>query len=89
MKFWNYIGESFLFHWLFGSHKHNKAKPDVPDATVNPVDSDSMDDLDSYMRFGRHSDNCSRYGNQDCGYTQSYDDFLDEQDDYDMMDEDF
>lgn len=47
MKFWNYIGGFFLFRWLFGSHKHNEAKPDVPDATVNPVDSDSMDNLDS------------------------------------------
>lgn len=40
--------------------------------------------------FGRHHENSySRYDNQDYGYSQSYDDFLDEQDDYDMMDDDF
>lgn len=31
----------------------------------------------------------SRYDNRDYGYSQSYDDFHDEQDDYDMMDYDF
>lgn len=90
MSFWNYIGEFLLFRWLFGSHKHTEAKRDAPNETVNPVDSDSLDDPDSYMRYGSRPDNSySRYDNQDYGYPQSYDDFLDEQDDYDMMDDDF
>lgn len=43
------------------------------------------------MRYGNHhSDKSySRYDNQDNGYMQSHDDFLDEQDNYDMMEDDF
>lgn len=91
MSFWNFIGEFFLFGWLFGHHKHDTAKCDEPDATVNRADSVGVDEPDSYMRYGsRHSQNSySGYANHDYDYSHSYDDFLDEQDDYDMMDDDF
>lgn len=90
MKFWNYIGEFFLFRWLLGLHKHNEVKRDMPDATINSANRDFTDDMDSYIDYSSRYDNSySHYDNQDYGYSQSYDDFLDEQEDYDMMDDDF
>ncbi len=48
------------------------------------------DDADSHTGFeSRYDNSYSRNDNHDYGYSQSYDDFLDEQDDYDMMDDDF
>lgn len=65
--------------------------------------SEELDDLDIFMRNNRsclhHGDYDDDYyssgrcsGHQDWksgSYSQSYDDFLDEQDDYDMIDDDF
>jgi hypothetical protein len=48
-----------------------------------------VDDNDTHSGFGRHKNSYSRYDNHDYGYSQSYDDFHDEQDDYDMMGDDF
>ncbi len=59
MNLLNYIGEFFLFRWLFGLHKHNGTRLNVSDTTINSSNSDFVDD------------------------------FHDEQDDYDMMDDDF
>lgn len=59
MNLLNYIGEFFLFRWLFGFHKHNETRRNVSDTTIDPSNSDFVDD------------------------------FYDEQDDYDMMDDDF
>lgn len=89
MTFWNYIGEFFLFRWLFGSRKCNETKRDLS-APTTPFENGDIDELDSSISFGRHYDNrYSRYDNQNYGYSQSYDDFHDDQDDYDMMDDDF
>ena len=133
MAFWNYIGEFFLFRWLFGKFKKSATKHDahtedlgasidrdgkhlnvnhdediVPiDDAVIPVGDNLLDDLDIFMRnnngknrsslhhrdydndyhsSGRHSS----HNDWDSGsYNQSFDDFHDEQDDYDMMDDDF
>lgn len=90
MNFWNYIGEFFLFRWLFGLHKHNEITCEVSDATINFANRDSADDMDSHIDYRNQYDNSdSRYDNKDYGYSQLYDDFLDEQDDYDMIDDDF
>lgn len=141
MTFWNYIGEFFLFRWLFdkfrksatehdshtevsgasinGNSKylngnldegiiHNDAVTDVGDNLLDDSDdSEDLDDLDIFMR-NNNGDNrsCLRHGDYDDdyhssgrhdlqndwnfgSYSQSYDDFYDEQDDYDMMEEDF
>lgn len=89
MSFWNYICEFLLFRWLFGSRKCNETKPDLSDPSTNFENGD-IDELDSHIGFGKHYDNCySHYDNQGYGYSHSYDDFHDEQDDYDMMDDDF
>ena len=37
MTFWNYIGEFFLFRWLFGFHKHNESKRNLSDTPSNFV----------------------------------------------------
>lgn len=90
MKFWSYIGEFLLFRWLFGSHKHNEPKRDVSDTAISPAHRNLEDDID--LLFGqnsRYDSSYSHYDEHDYGYSQSYDDFLDEQDDYDMMDDDF
>lgn len=90
MKLWNYIGEFFLFRWLFGSRKHNETKHNVSDTTISSANSDFIDDRDSYIDYGSHYNNsASRYYNHDYDYSHLYDDFHDEQDDYDMMYDDF
>lgn len=141
MSFLNYIGEFFLFRWLFGKFKKSATEPEthtefsgasidrdnesvngnydegiVPEDEATPVgdnlldnynNPEDFDDLDIFMR-NNNSDNRSYLQNPDygsdyhsCGrhnnyndwnsgsYSQSYDDFHDEQDDYDMMDDDF
>lgn len=142
MTFWNYIGEFFLFRWLFGKFKKsttehgvntesvgtsigrgNESLNDNHDVYIAPNDdaatpvgdnllddsdnSEDLDDLDIFMRnnngnnhsylhhgdYGNDYNSGGRYsGHHDWNsgnYSQSYDDFLDEQDDYDMMDDDF
>lgn len=89
MTFWNYIGEFFLFRWLFGSHKHNETQQNMSDTSSSFGNKDIIDVDDTHYGFGPNENSCSRYDNRDYGYSQSCDDFHDEQDDYDMMDDDF
>lgn len=89
MLLWDYIGEFFLFRWLFGLHKHNEVKRNMSDTAINSLNKDCLDDHDSYIDYRSHDNSYSHYDNKDYGYSQSYDDFLDEQDDYDMIDDDF
>ncbi len=142
MKLLNYIGEFFLFRWLFGKFRKSTTEHDshtevsgasingkseylngnldeeiAPDNAVTDVgnnliddsdNSEELDDLDIFMRnnngnYRSHQSDenydssdyhsRSRYSSHndwDSGsYSQSYDEFLDEQDDYDMMDDDF
>ena len=86
MSFWNFIGEFFLFRWLFDPHGRNAARLDT---TILSGSAD-INELDSHIGFGRHYDSSySRYDGQDYGYSQSYDDFHNQQDDYYMTDDDF
>lgn len=138
MKFWNYIGEFFLFRWLLGKFRKPATEHDVhADSVGAPIDrdseclndnhdedivpnddadtsagdnllddSDNSEDLDDLDRFMRDNSSCLHHGDYDSdyhndgrysghqdwnsgSYSQSYDDFHDEQDDYDMMDDDF
>lgn len=137
MSFWNYIGEFFLFRWLFGKFKksaiehyahiehsevsidrnskylnasHNRVAPPVDVAVTaagddlidDPDNSEDLDDLDIFMRDNKGNDRSylhqEDYGSDyhsschdwnSISYAQLYDDFHDEQDDYDMMDDDF
>lgn len=142
MAFWNYIGEFFLFRWLFGKFKKSATKHDAHtenlgasidrdgkhqndnhdedmasiDDAITPIgdnliddseNSGELDDLDIFMRNNsgknrsslHHRDYDSDYHSSGChgsqndwnseSYSQSYDDSLDEQDDYDMMGDDF
>lgn len=142
MAFWKYIGEFFMFRWLFDKfrksetgryahtdglrtsidreceyltdyHDEDRASVDDPDSlvdddVVNDSDnSEELDDLDIFMRnnngnnqsYSHHGDygggyrSSSRYSSHnDWDYescSQSFDDFHDEQDDYDMIDDDF
>lgn len=86
MKFWNYIGEFFLFRWLFGSHKHDETRY----KSISSDNRDRVSDMDSHIGLKSHyNNNYSRFESHDYVYSQSYDDFHDEQDDYDLMDDDF
>ncbi len=88
--FRNYIGEFFLFRWLFGSHRYNETKHDMPDTNISQSNSDLVDVTDSHIGFENRYDNSDfRFDNRNYGYSQSYNDFHNEQDDYDMMDDDF
>lgn len=90
MSFWNIIGEFFLFRWLFGSHEHDETKQNLSDTSSSFGNKDFIDDNDRHISIGsRHGISCFRYDNRNYGYSQSYDDLHDEQDDYDMMDDDF
>ena len=142
MSFWNYIGEFFLFRWLFGKFRKSATKHDAHiedlgasidrdgkhlndnhDEDIAPIDdavtpigdnllgdsdnSEELDDLDIFMRNNNgnnhsylhpgdhgsdyHSDGCysSHQDWNSCSFSQSYDDFHDEQDDHDMIDDDF
>lgn len=61
MSFWSFIGEFFLFRWLFGGHPHDASRHDTSAHHPQPPLAED--------------------------YGSSHDDFLDEQDDYDMMDD--
>lgn len=141
MTIFRYIGEFFLFRWLFdkfrkpatehdsrtevsgasinGNSEYQNGNLDkgiatddaVTDVGDNLIDdsnnSEELDDLDIFMR-NNNGNNRSypQYRDFDCdyhsgghrsshndwssgSYSQSYDDFHDEQDDYDMIDDDF
>ena len=137
MKLLNYIGEFFLFRWLFdklrmpttehdshtevsgasinGNSEYLNGNLDegiAPDDAITDVgnnlidDSDNSEELDDLDIFMRNNRSCLHHGDYDGdyhssgrhdfqndwnsgSYSQSYDDFHDEQDDYDMMDDDF
>ena len=137
MSLWNYIGEFFLFRWLFdklrmpttehdshtevsgasinGNSEYLNGNLDEGIATDDAItdvgnnlidDSDNSEELDDLDIFMRNNRSCLHHGDYDGdyhssgrhdfqndwnsgSYSQSYDDFHDEQDDYDMMDDDF
>ncbi len=100
MSIWNYIGEFLLFRWLFGNRNrsHNveglhpadttyytPRRVDIEDYTANDLDDDLQNMHGS--DYGRYHHSHKDY--YDYGGYQSHDDFLDEQDDSDMTDDDF
>ena len=137
MTFLKYIGEFFLFRWLFDKFRKPTTEHDshtevsgvsiygtsgylygnldegiTPDDAVTNVgdnlidDSDNSEELDDLDIFMRNNRSCLHHGDYDGDYhssgrhdyqndwnsgshSQSYGDFLDEQDEYDMMDDDF
>lgn len=82
MKFWNYVSEIILFDWLVRLFKKHEHREEVKSGD-RFVDNDLTDDFDVHDHYYGHT----QFDHDDYGYTQSADDFLDEQDDYDMMDD--
>lgn len=88
MKFWNYIGEFFLFRWLLGKRQQKEGEESVADS--NSRQSLANDDFEQndipvnrpshYTSHNYHIDDHDGWNNQ------SFDDFHEEQDDFDMMD---
>lgn len=139
MSIWNYIGEFFLFRWLFGKLKNtdinqrrmselsnnlNKSdcdgyRDDLVESNLSGAsgayganrsnstdyqdysdDAEDLDDLDMFMRENSTRDYSNRYrldsdrfltrdydSNYDYSDSQSFDNFHEEQDDYDMLDD--
>ena len=86
MSLWNYIAGFLLFRWLFGPDKQDGANCDTSDSSFGHASMDFEDDLNSHNRDGSNFDSRpAHYDNHDYGCSQSYDDFFDEQDDYNMM----
>lgn len=72
MKFWDIIGEICMFRWLFGK--------------VEAINDNFNDREPSRYNSNRSSRN-SYFNNEYGRNNQSYDDFHEEQDDYDIMDD--
>lgn len=139
MRIWNYIGEFFLFRWLFGKLKsadNNQRRTselandsnttgcqgyidDSVESNLSGIsdtlgtsrsnsadyqdysdDTEDLDDLDIFMRENSYSDYLSHYSSDtgefstrdygsdyDYSDSQSFDNFHEEQDDYDMLDD--
>lgn len=100
MNFWNYIDDFFLFRWLFGKRGKSRSRfnrsEGIPTVGNNPADDpadvEELDDLDIFMRDNPISNSTPQYDYQDCdGYSdnnsQSFNDFIEEEDDYDLMDD--
>lgn len=86
MKFWNYIGEFFLFRWLFDKFGKSTTEHDAQTKGNNRSCVHHGDYDSDYNSSGHHSS----YNDWNArSYDQSFDDFHEEQDDYDMMDDDF
>lgn len=94
MSFWSFLGEFFLFRWIFGKHRNNEPHVFIPPHADSPVshkkpDNDSWDSFnpaDYYRGEGYHG-NCSP-SNDDYHYGRSScDDFIEQEDDYDMIDD--
>lgn len=84
MSFLNYIGEFFLFRWMFCKFRESTANHDAHiEDLVTSIDRDCGND---YLNSSRHN-SYNDWNSRSC--SQSYDDFHNEQDDYDMMDDDF
>lgn len=90
MKFWSYIGEFFLFRWLFGLFKPNGTKSNLSESSRNDFHDDVINDCDTdFIHGNRYEKSYSNYDNQNYNSYRAYDDFLDEHDEYDMIDDDF
>ena len=102
MSIWNNIGEFFLFRWLFSKRAtHRRGNETISTDYDNYYgyydEADDIDDLDISMRnnsvreYGNMSHRNVNYNNYHDwtgeNYDQSFDDFHEEQDDYDMMEE--
>lgn len=83
MKFWHYIGEFLLFRWLFGTHESDNTQHDVPSSANRLYGEDIIDDC-----MLHHYDNRPEDDYYDGDY-ESYNNFLDDEDDYDLLDDFF
>lgn len=98
MSFWSFIGNLFLFRWLFGSNRRNVASRDESDMFYRSGNRNIVDD--GFSHAGHESREVNRYDSrhnsgydngydggdydaydEDHGYSQSYDDYLDDQED--------
>lgn len=82
MKIWNYIGEFFLFRWLWGRLQHAENNNNRVRKSRD-FHRHSSDYFGSNKRYFSDSFDSNKYNWE----SQSDNDFDEEQDDYDMMDD--
>ncbi len=98
MRFWNYIGEFLLFRCFFGGRGTDRDVESPYSTGITdymPRRADTEDDLDDdFVAMNQHG--CGypydrSYDNYDYSsrWDDTVDDFLDEKDDFDMIDDDF
>lgn len=91
MKFWNYIGEFFLFRWLFGKLHHKEGQAHISKSSnQQSFLNDSFEDNDVRISSSNQSyhDYPSRYSHNDYDWdSHSLNDFDEGMDDYDVMDD--
>jgi len=74
----------------FSSIGHHYATgPSYRGAYIYDDEDDALDYYDPTDSDSYQSNSYDKYDHRDYGYSQSHDDFHEEQDDYDMMDDDF
>lgn len=97
MSIWNVISDIILFRWLFRNLNWNEQsgntfeqlKPTKKKPNHEEIDSTEFSFNRSSTNFSRGSkyDNRHFYDYNNSGYSHSFDNFHEEQDDYDMMDD--
>ena len=93
MSFLNCIGEFFLFRWLFGKLQSNEVQKNVPESCerqsfINDDAEDNEISVDMSNSYHRDDFSYNPYADNDYDWNgQSFNDFHEEQDDYDMMDD--
>ncbi|WP_288147392.1 hypothetical protein [Xylanibacter rodentium] len=74
----------------FSSIGHqNASEPLYHGADIYDDEDDALDDFDPTDSDDYQSNRYTKYDHRDYGYSQSHDELHEEQDDYDMMDDDF
>ncbi len=68
---------------------HHASEPLYRGDDIYDDENDALDDYAPIDSNDCHRNRYIKYHHRDYGYSQSHDDFHEEQDDYDMMDDDF
>lgn len=88
MSLWHYIGEFFLLRWLFGTHGCGKDRHYGQERHDTLPGRDALEDTRGHAGRGPRHDHDGEYGHSPYdGDWQSDEDFLEEQEDYDMLDD--
>ena len=86
MSIFRYLGEFFLFRWLFGSRRHNEPTHNMTHTAFNPVERDYSEDNDSHISPERYYADAHIFLDDQDYEERDYDDLDYEDRDYDDID---